>query len=441
MTSSSLLKIPIDSKRVFTSVQISQLKPNIPQLNPKDYMTWFEYPNQHSHAKIVVRFYQSILFLREYQTGKDTLDLIKAIVKYARQLNLQIDRLVYDYKFDSFKTDNLQQLVQMGFSQPQLKQNGIIRVMYTTKSEPNTLERCIYISHAYRYCIHLSDRSLKTFFLDSYGIDQLKEKLYDDREWFCNWKKKSSNELVIDSNSWRISSENDPFAVDIRLDSKYACHTHPLKAYLYYGTLFGSPSASDFYTTIVHYKEFRFHFVVSMEGIYQIEISPEVKMLLLFFEIFYPNCVDLFTQLFRIYMANENSRKIKVIYEGDPQVEQKYQEIRNLYDQGIFKHASIHQTRQQQIQHLLDYVNQSTITKLVRFVPSKNHVLDTEDRKILAQKEQLIHCIHKFTDINFNLCHLRFVDWQTATEPIQFDAIDYVNPNFKPFVGLQSDKR
>ena len=83
-------------------------------------------------------------------------------------------------------------------------------------------------------------------------------------------------------------------------DTKYTCHTHPFIGYLVYGNLSASPSVADFTSCLNLYHIYRFHFVATMEGIYQIEFTPETKVVSLFLDQFHPECFEILVYLFQI---------------------------------------------------------------------------------------------------------------------------------------------
>jgi hypothetical protein len=303
---------------------------------------------------------------------------------------------------------------------------------------------------------HIPKR-IKRFELDRNGLQELYSKLYDLKEWSCCWTKKGSNRLEILPSSWNSSLEDydsakqneaESLTVDIFADTKYSCHTHPFIGYLVKGFMFSSPSKLDFVGCLRFYKSFRFHFVATMEGLYQIEYTPITRIYALFLEQFHPECFEIFAHLFGLYVNNPRMLSIQQSLQQLEQTEHLEQLelnihfIRNLYQQGQFETHTLHRVRERNIQKYVDYINQCTFHTLLTFSPSKYHDLSSSDLRTLhTRRDQLQKCLRTFIETDFkqlNVCHFRFVTWNEIQTHPYLEAVDYKDIDYAPFMALKS---
>lgn len=332
-----------------------------------------------------------------------------------------------------------------------------IRLEVDDSTQMNTyqaLDQAEFILNAHQLLKQVSGK-FKKFELDRADLELLYSRLYDYKEWSCCWKKIGKDKLGILHTSWLSAAEDydsskenvKSFNVNVSKATKYSCHTHPFIGYLVMGLLFSSPSILDFMSCMRLYQTYRFHFVATMEGLYQIEFSPETRILLLFLEQKYPEIFELFIYLFHLYLSNQRISYAREAFEeltemDSDSVEQSIHYIQMLYEQGVFHSHDIDPIRMTAIGQYLNYVNQATLEDLIYFTPTRHHQLTSEQLDQLSQDQStLFQCLSQFmhTDFKiFRLCYFRYVSWADIQQHPYFEAIDYSDLEYAPFAGFKS---
>ena len=457
----SLIRIPIDSTTLFTSIQVCDLsRKDIPSnVLLTDYLIVLEKQTETS-CGCWCRISGASIILWPVTSHSNLTRLVIVFKEYILNLRPEITSISILLPIATSSPTDYETYVDSGFTIPLwVKDQDLIQLTFvrssTGSARVSILDKIEFMINAW-FLLRKVSNQFKTFELVSSDLKILYTKLYDLKEWSCCWTKVGPNRLGILQHTWRSAREdydsnkgnvNESLTVELLTDTKYTCHTHPFIGYLVYGNLSASPSVNDFISCLNLYHIYRFHFVVTMEGIYQIEFTPETKVISLYLDQFHPDCFEILVYLFGLFVSNQRILRLQYALQefynqSIDHLESKINQIRNMYHNGQFTHHELDPIRSQNIQKYLTYVNNGTFESLLKFKPSHLHNLTQTDLIHLeSNRTQLMTCLSTFIETDFNqikLCFFRFLSWEDAQTHPFLEAIDYGDLSYAPFVILRS---
>jgi hypothetical protein len=460
----SLIRVPIDSNILFTSIQVCDLPrkdipPNILSILPTDYIITLE-KRSDTNCGFWCRISSKTITIWPIEPHPNLGILANIFKEYTLQFRPEIVSISILLHISTSSPSDYETYVDAGFNIPLwVKEQDLIQLTFTridsSTSRLITLDKIEFMINAWSLLRTVSNR-LKRFELVSSDLKILYTKLYDLKEWSCCWTKIGSNRLGILHHTWRSADEDydsnkgnvtESLSVELLTDTKYTCHTHPFIGYLVYGNLSASPSVVDFTSCLNLYHIYRFHFVATMEGIYQIEFTPETKVVSLYLDQFHPECFEILVYLFGLFLSNQRILRLQYALQdfykqSFEHLETEINQIREMYYTGQFTHHELDPIRAQNIQKYLTYVNNGTLESLLNFKPSHLHNLTQKDLNNLEyNRTQLMKCLSTFIETDFSqlkLCYFRFLSWEDVQSHPFLEAIDYEDISYAPFMALKS---